>query len=214
MTDLAELFPDGDHRFHLTLRRSEPREFFAARDGSGRVLAERARWVAGEPARYAVCEAECVSPWREFRAMLECDGVCGATEWPDGADAEPALRGMCRLGGRIEPDFLFLTADAEGKFRLRGGVLCFPTGWALDEKIGQTLDSIHGVVPGLNPALGATIGQFLSKLKPGVAYLRDNWGLAATPAGPALRRALAAMPAELADYKRLRSVLGPVISLL
>ena len=42
MSDLAELFPDGDYRFHLTLRRGEPREFFRASDFSGRVRAERA----------------------------------------------------------------------------------------------------------------------------------------------------------------------------
>ncbi len=268
MTDLAELFPEGDYRFHLTLRRAEPRDFFAARDASGRVLAERQRWLAAAPERYAGCRPEGEAPWREFRAMLQREGA----ELMGGEGGESALQGMCRLAGTIEPDFLFLSADVEGNFRLRGGVLCFPTGWALDEKIGQTLDSIHGVVPGLNPALGLMIQQFLSKLKPGVAFLRDNWGLAgtdelnlhpvrgipppalpvaldrlwlrvehqalvalpesrgiafgirialhrldvvaATPAGRGLQRALATMPAELADYKRLAGVRAQVISLL
>jgi hypothetical protein len=36
------------------------------------------------------------------------------------------------------------------------------------------------VVPGLNPALGPQIQQFLARLKPGVAFFRDNWGIAAT----------------------------------
>ncbi len=53
MTPLAELFPDGDYRFHLTLRRGEPGDFFKTRDGSGRILAERAKWLAENPARYA-----------------------------------------------------------------------------------------------------------------------------------------------------------------
>ena len=35
-------------------------------------------------------------------------------------------------------------------------------------------------MPGLNAALASPIHQFLSKLKPGVAFCRDNWGLAAT----------------------------------
>src|SRR6185295_11123743 len=39
---------------------------------------------------------------------------------------------------------------------------------------------IHGVVPGLNSALASPIHQFLQRLKPGVAFHRDNWGLAAT----------------------------------
>jgi hypothetical protein len=42
------------------------------------------------------------------------------------------------------------------------------------------LDFIHDVVPGLNPALGPPIHQFLSRLKPGGTFLRDNWGVAAT----------------------------------
>jgi len=33
-----ELFPDGDYRFHLTLKRGEPREFFRAQDATGRLL--------------------------------------------------------------------------------------------------------------------------------------------------------------------------------
>ena len=59
-------------------------------------------------------------------------------------------------------------------------MLCFPTGWALTEKLGHTLEEIHGVVPGLNATLANPIQQFLSRLKPGVAFLRDNWGVAAT----------------------------------
>jgi hypothetical protein len=80
----------------------------------------------------------------------------------------------------LEPDFILLIPDVRGEFRLRGGALCFPTGWALEEKLGHPLDFIHGVVPGLNAALATPIRQFLAKLKPGAAFLRDNWGLAAT----------------------------------
>ncbi|MES1166778.1 MAG: heme-dependent oxidative N-demethylase subunit alpha family protein, partial [Pseudomonadota bacterium] len=65
--------------------------------------------------------------------------------------------------------------------RLRAGAVCFPSSWALTEKTGLTLDEIHGVVPGLNPALAPAIGQFLGKLRPGAPFERANWGLAATP---------------------------------
>jgi hypothetical protein len=87
---------------------------------------------------------------------------------------------MRELGSRFEPDILLLSADAEGGFRLRGGALCFPTGWALEEKIGHPLEFIHGVVPGLNPAIGNSIHQFLARLKPGAGFCRDNWGIAAS----------------------------------
>jgi hypothetical protein len=176
---LAELFPDGDYRFHLTLRRTEPRAFFASRDANGTLLAERVRWLAADPERYAAMHPEGEPLRREFAALasnwIGSGAAEGGIDQPIDADAPIAT-----LGGLFEPDLLFLSRDGDGEFRLRGGALCFPTGWALEEKIGHTLDAIHGVVPGLNPALGASIQQFLSRLKPGVAYLRDNWGIAAT----------------------------------
>ena len=67
--DLAELFPDGEHRFQLTLRRAEPREFFAPRDETGRVLAERRRWLEADAARYARLEPAGEPLLREFLAM-------------------------------------------------------------------------------------------------------------------------------------------------
>lgn len=174
MSELAELFPDGDYRFHLTLRRGEPRDFFLPRDASGRVRAERAHWLATEPARYAALTPE--------GEPLLADFAVAAADWgliePLGDVHGGAA--LLNMGAALEPDFLLLSPDATGAFRLRGGALCFPTGWALEEKLGHTLDFIHGVVPGLNSALSGPIRQFLAKLKPGVAFYRDNWGLTAT----------------------------------
>ena len=47
--------------------------------------------------------------------------------------------------------------------------------------MGKPIDFIHGVVPGLNPAVGMHIQGFLRKLKPGIAWLRHNWGLSRSP---------------------------------
>lgn len=164
---LAGLFPDADFRFHLTLRRSEPAEFFRVPDGAAPILAERARWIEGDPSRYTALTPEGAPLLREFAAL--------AASW-----GAPLVATVADLGRSFDCDVLLLSADAEGEFRLRGGALCFPTGWALEDKLDHTMDEIHGVVPGLNPTLGASIRQFLARLKPGVAYHRDNWGLAPT----------------------------------
>lgn len=182
MSSLDALFPDGDYRFHLTLRRGEPADFFRPQDPSGRVLRERARWLDTEPRRYLGLEREGEGLVGEFARMVrEWEIAAGA----DGRVSEPlagarSYESLGRLGRGLEPDILFLAADADGQFRLRGGALCFPTGWALEEKLGHTMDFIHGVVPGLNGALGPAIHQFLAKLKPGAGFFRDNWGLSAS----------------------------------
>jgi hypothetical protein len=175
---LADLFPDADFRFHLTLRRGEPEEYFRPRDPTGTVRAERARWLSSAPQRYAATQPELEAPLREFAAIAASWAGVPSTVLDD-APSVPAL--LHRLGTALEPDLLFLTPAADGQFRLRGGALCFPTGWALEEKLGHTLDFIHGVVPGLNGALASPIHQFLTRLRPGTAFLRDNWGIAASP---------------------------------
>lgn len=168
MSALAELFPDGDYRFHLTLRRGEPGEFFKTRGDSSKILAERAKWLAENPARY-------VALLPEGEPLLAEVVELGEKEW-----GLPRVTSVRELGAAWEPDVLLLSPDATGAFRLCGGALCFPTGWALDEKIGHPLNFIHGPVPGLNVALASPIQQFLSRLKPGAVFYRDNWGIVAT----------------------------------
>jgi dimethylamine monooxygenase subunit A len=171
---LADLFPDGDYRFHLTLRRGDVADFF--RGAKSDVLAERTRWLESDPDTYAMILPAGEAAVREFAAL--------AADWVGSAAvSEPRMSAfelVRRLGAVLEPDVLFLTRDEQGTIRLQGGALCFPTGWALREKLGHTIDFIHGVVPGLNPAIGASIQQFLTRLRPGAAFLRDNWGVAAT----------------------------------
>jgi dimethylamine monooxygenase subunit A len=173
---LHELFPDEDYRFHLTLRKGNLGEFFGSADAA--VLEERRRWLKTDHFRYAAITAGAESLLAEFETL--------ATGWVPafGPEAKPAAtleQRLISLGRKLHPDFALLSKDNAGVFRLRAGVACFPTSWALTEKMGLTLDEIHGVVPGLNASIGAAIEQFLGRLKPGMPYERTNWGLAATP---------------------------------
>jgi hypothetical protein len=76
---------------------------------------------------------------------------------------------------------LLLKAGSDSEIRLWGGCVCFPSSWNLQEKIGRPIEVIHGVVPGLNGQIGPQIHAFLSRLKPGVAWHRTNWGLSSSP---------------------------------
>ncbi len=182
MSAYAHLFPDGDYRFHLTLRRGAPEDFFRPQDAGGGLLAERRKWLEASPACYAALLPEAAPLLEEFcsLAAIRQSAVAGPPAQADARGSAPWRPTIHELGAVLEPDVLFLSPDAGGRFRLQGGVVCFASGWALTEKIGHTVDFIHDVVPGLNSALAAPIHQFLSRMKPGVAFLRDNWGLAAT----------------------------------
>lgn len=76
---------------------------------------------------------------------------------------------------------MLLSPTDSGTFVLRAGCVCFPSGWALEEKLGRPLEEIHGVVPGLNAVIGAKIHQFLARLKPAAGWFRSNWGLSSSP---------------------------------
>ncbi|MCC5022669.1 MAG: DUF3445 domain-containing protein [Candidatus Synoicihabitans palmerolidicus] len=58
--------------------------------------------------------------------------------------------------------------------------MVFPSWWSLPEKVGRTLPETHGIVPGLNAAIGPVIDRLLNRLKPGTAAERSHWGMAGT----------------------------------
>ncbi len=183
MTAFADLFPAEDFRFHLTLRRGELADFFAPTPAQATLARERARWLQEAPERHAALRPAGSAVFAEFIRAV------GAER---GSDLQAA-------GVGLEPDFLLLAPGEDGLFRLQGGVLCFPTMWALEEKMGGTMEEMHGVVPGLNSTLGGPLNQFLARMKPGPAYLRANWGLAATSElnlHPALSRPRLASPLD------------------
>jgi hypothetical protein len=79
-----------------------------------------------------------------------------------------------------EPDFVLLSVGDEG-LTVQGGVVCFPSSWALREKLGRTLDFTHSVVPDLNAQLAPRIHKALAQLRTGAAWERENWGLSRMP---------------------------------
>ena len=172
MSELDRLFPDEDFRLHLTLRRGQPREFLAPRETAGELLPERRRWLGSHPDRHAALQPEGAPAWREACELLAACGLLSPL-----VEGTPSPRDV---GGLVEPDLLVMVKDEAGGWRLRGGVLCFPTSWSLEEKLGRGLEEIHGPVPGLNAGMGPSINQVLGRLPAGVSIERDNWGLAAT----------------------------------
>jgi hypothetical protein len=171
--ECTDLFPASDYEFVLRVRRQNPADFFRQQDGSGEILAERARWLNTAVDHHLVCSRQAEPLVREFRQLLIDWQLLRDGETP--ADL-PASELLNCLGRKLEPDFVLLRRD-RGVARLAAGCVCFPSSWSLPEKQNLTVDEIHGIVPSLNRAIGRPIDQFLSRLAAGTAWCRANWGL-------------------------------------
>jgi len=157
----------------MRFERGDPAAYFAPGEQHERLIEERRRWLTESPSTYAASLPECEPLLRETLDL--------ANDWnpsPDRASidvgsSEPLLA----LARFWEPDFLLLKPTNDAMPTLVGGSVCFPSSWSLEEKMGESIDFIHAVVPGLNDSIGGKVRNFLSRLRPGVAWLRANWGL-------------------------------------
>lgn len=178
LPSLRELFPDNDFGFSMRMRPGRPVDFFARSPEGEAILAERARWLDADPTRYLAAAGLPEPLARSLRRFAETEAQLPLDSIDHGEDAAGLLE---QFGRRWEPDFLVLSPTDSGAFVLRAGCVCFPSGWALEEKLGRPLEEIHGVVPGLNATIGAKIHQFLARLKPAAGWFRSNWGLSSSP---------------------------------
>jgi hypothetical protein len=173
---LDDLFPDADYGFRLRFEQKPAAEYFAPTERQEEILTQRRQWLESTPSRCvgsflpeggALIE-ETVALAKSFGHLVAEEGLSAAQQ-------------LVRLGEQWEPDFLLLRTVSDGKIRLLAGCVCFPSSWSLEEKIGRPIEEIHEPVPGLNTAIGPQIYRFLSKLRPGTAWLRSNWGLSRSP---------------------------------
>ncbi len=178
---LADLLPDEDYRFHMRFERGAIRDFFAPTPAHDQLLAQRRHWLQTAPETYAALLPEAIPLLEEAISVARNTATVDSSDCFSPGAISDHWNLCLSLGSAWEPDYLLLKADAGGQMRLLGGCVCFPSSWSLREKLGHPISFIHGVVPNLNQALGQQINTFLGKLKPGIAWLRANWGLSRSP---------------------------------
>lgn len=90
---------------------------------------------------------------------------------------EPPLLTAGRL---VQEDLVLMTRpeDAQG-WVLGAASLCFPSSWSLEEKFGQTMEHIHGAIPGFGPGTrnALLIDRMFGNLRPELPVQRVNWSL-------------------------------------
>lgn len=156
--------PRRDFRFAMGLAGGDAGGFLRLGEGSEEVLAERSRLLREAGEHYVL--------------GVEEPAVAGALSWLEGVTGRRFADWRAAAEG-LECDWIVLERDGAGEFRVRGGVVCFPSGWSLPEKAGMTVAEVHGPVPELEGSLGRGIRVFLDRLGVGSVWCRDNWGLSA-----------------------------------
>jgi hypothetical protein len=165
----ASNFPNRDFQFSFRARPGDERAFFAPTENHADLIAARRHWLANDPGYYLL-EEPVANPLIAETCRL-------AHEW---GTVDRVPDGLRSLGERWEADFALLTEE-NGQYVMRAAVICFPSSWSPETKLGRPIHEIHVPVPTLNRDLGARIDTFLASLKPGAAWERANWGLSASP---------------------------------
>ena len=173
--DLTGLFPDVDFQFVMGIKRVPPQSYFAQTPEVNQLLNARKAVLNTASACYygLLASGETLLEAAIQFAMHWSQVRCG--DWP----GNPGERCLA-LGRSWEPDFLLLRPMDSGDYQLVGGCVCFPSHWDFAAKLGKPLKGIHGVVPKVNDSLGSAIQKMLARLRPGLAWTRNNWGLSAS----------------------------------
>ncbi|HLY89584.1 MAG TPA: DUF3445 domain-containing protein [Acetobacteraceae bacterium] len=84
-------------------------------------------------------------------------------------------------GRLVQEDLCIIQNGADGP-RFTAAVLCFPSRWRLNEKLGKPLTSVHGPVPHYAERLAAPVDRFMARVKVGHIASRLNWSVLDDPA--------------------------------
>ncbi|MEO1292859.1 MAG: DUF3445 domain-containing protein [Pseudomonadota bacterium] len=110
---------------------------------------------------------------RSLNRLVRADG--------DRIDLRGGVESLARL---TQEDWLILVPDADGVPILQAGALCFPAGWALQDKIGRSLDGVHEPVPEYAEALSARLERIFRALHPDRPLQRFNFSVTGSPKLP------------------------------
>ncbi len=146
----------------------------------------------------------------ELFAMAEdSELACGETaEWmtqivPWVQDSQSGEQPLVGAGLQVQEDIAVLKNDAESGFPIIGGLVCFPSGWSIRDKLGYSIGHTHEEVPGFTEQMLRRTAKLFESLKPLKTVYRHNWMIAPTPM-------LSMLPSESTRNVELRRSLTPL----
>jgi len=81
------------------------------------------------------------------------------------------------LGRNLQEDIVLLADDLQAGYPTVAGCVCFPSGWTLRDKVGQSLVDVHAEVPEYRQQLHSPTEKLFSRLRLGKTVWRSNWGV-------------------------------------
>jgi dimethylamine monooxygenase subunit A len=85
-----------------------------------------------------------------------------------------------RAALQVQEDLVVLIRS-EKAWRFGAGVVCFPSHWVPNEKLGLPMTEVHEPVPHYDEELAQRVDRFLDQLAPGRNAWRRNWMIHASP---------------------------------
>ena len=137
--------------------------------------------MASEPDRYVAAAAgteSVIGHWAAWTAIQT--GIDPARCLPDAS--APGIAQLRAIGGLLQEDVVLLSGDAEAGFPVIAGVVCFPSGWSIGEKLGKGMNSVHRPVAGYESTLARPTNRLMAGMHAERPVWRMNWGLRASDA--------------------------------
>lgn len=178
--DLPLVFMQGAARPTMGLSALDPAEWLWLDERHAAETAERARLIAEQPQAVHAMLPEAESAADELLALARMHLGEHHLAYP-----LPSLTGeppLLQLGRLVQEDFCLLQQGTDSAYRLTGAILCFPSHWRLQEKIGLPLSGIHAPVPGFAERLAGPVDRFFVSLRVERPVWRANWTIVESPA--------------------------------
>ena len=92
----------------------------------------------------------------------------------DGSHVSGTELPLLAVSRLVQEDLVILRHDVMGGFPIMAGSVCFPSGWSIADKLGQSQSCVHAAVPEFCQQLLSPSLKLLQRLKSGRSVSRSN----------------------------------------
>jgi hypothetical protein len=179
-------------RLSMGLRRLDPLRWLEVDEHRGEELTKKAELLSSEPDKVLAVLPQGTAAAAElfdlivshllehFPGLIDAVGD-EVVERTTGLRVDHATMHPIAAASLLVQEDLCVLERVEESWRLTAACVCFPSRWPLTEKLGCTLDAIHGPVPGFHDELTTPATRFFDRLTVERPAWRLNWTLLDTP---------------------------------